>query len=129
MKLIKKYAIFALLLMISVQLPICAVDEGSITKDLSTIATNIAELTVMLAKGLVGCGQMAIGLTRDLTGFAKDHPAITCTLGLSAYAAWRLMKYKYGDRIYCTLRGVPPHAYYYCSACGHIGDAPYNIVH
>lgn len=123
-----KHITKVVLLMLVIQMPINASDvENSIMNDLSGVAHNLCDLSIMAAKGLLRCGQTAIGLTRDLTGFMKKHPVIACTLGLSAYAAWRVMKCKYGNKIYCTLSGAQPHAYYYCPSCGHISDAPYSI--
>lgn len=120
-----KHMAKALLLILAIQAPLNAsAVEKSIMNDLSRIAHNLCDLSVMAAKGLLWCGETALSATCHMTDFMKEHPVIATTLGLSAYAAWRVIKHRYGNRIYCRLNPVP--TYYCCPSCGHVAGSAFN---
>jgi hypothetical protein len=114
-----KHMARVLLLILAVQAPINASDvERSIMNDLSGIAQNICDLSIMAAKGLLWCGETAISATNNVTYFMKEHPVIATTLGLSAYAAWRMIKHRYGHRMYWGVNSEQ--TYGFCPSCGHV---------
>lgn len=139
----KNHIALALLLLITVSLPINADEttdivantvgvatQNHVLDDLAGIANNLGEFTVMSAKALLWCGQKGLSGAHKVTCFMKDHPVVACTLGLSAYVAWRLIKHRYANRgTYCTLSPAPQHhKYYCCPTCGVVmGDTYYAM--